>query len=644
MEDELSGYSQDDLIFEVKRLRQRVQVLENDKKIMEEEFAIAQTGSADSAIHTNQDTAKLKDQLYSMRNMLTMYVQKYRVVQTFLELERKTLREIRSEVDSCYDTTKKDVEQKLNLVVKAVQSREYALQKRLQKMTNDLFKEKERKEHLVIEASELKKERNLISKSLENVQKEFAAEKEMMKEHFDRISKKIEDYQQEHAHEVQAMRNEIADKDKAQVELEGNNCKLRKQIKSMQEEHTVLFSKNEELSVALRAHSEDAENWRRVRKTLEEKIAELDNQISDSKTKGDTECEKLKDQIRVLNDQLEKMMANHDALTNDFNSVLAREESLRMELHGNSNDKSDMQRKLRSINEKLKEMEALHSEETAALRDHILEEERKASAVAKELSKEKQRADGAAAELTRAQQAMLAKDGEIKSRDEELNRLRGVVGDLERKVKSFERELSAGESSIASLRSDRDDALASANTLKEALSASAVKVDELECEVQRLQEEVRNLREELSRADHSVLEKLRCQVSEKEVALAEGQEEIAKLKDTIRRECEERTEMMLEMSELRDQIRRLSSLNLRSQSSSSAGVEVAMQTPSRPHYSASATTYENPTSKKSSGVSMLKQLSTDGGSSMTDSSWAQKLAKQGTAGINKSKRKSKYRS
>jgi chromosome segregation ATPase len=653
--DDYSDFSLDDLLFEVKRLKQRSQVLEDDKRILQEELDIAKSGSSQAAAGgSNEDRSAMEKNMVHLRSLVTMFSQKYRVVQTFLLLERKALKDVREELDSGLQTVHKDSEQKLALVVKAVQHREYGLQKKLQGLAIELLKEKEKVEKTNAEFAEAMKENNKLVKTLSQTKEDFESERGSMKEHFDRINGKIDAYQEVHAEEVRALQEEIRTKDQAQIDLENKCIQMQKQVEIM----------NLSMSKLKDTHVKQVEE---LEKQCEDHVITINSlrkngiQVDDQLKTMTEDNASLKKKIGVLKEQQEKLLQSHDEVSNDLRSVLAREESLRMELHGTSSDKGDMQRRLKSITDKVHSMEAAHQEEMKGLNGRLEEAGRTIALLEKDLTRENKLIESGKSALNKAQAMITERDGVISVQNEEIDKLKGEESQLriylKERMESMEKELKSSASDILSLRADRDEALERTKTLTADLSSLRLKNDDQEREIEILKQKLHDA-ENVTKVDEDLLRA----IDEKEAKLQECKSEIAGLKDTIRRECEERTEMMIEMSELRDQIRRLSSLNLRSQSSSS-GVDSGQQAGGRDPVvrrddsrTSLASTFHNDTGGSSSankkkGVSMLSQLAAEAGSAapsepggMSDAAWSQRLAKQGSSGVNtKGKRKSQYR-
>jgi hypothetical protein len=125
---------------------------------------------------------------------------------------------------------------------------------------------------------------------------------------------------------------------------------------------------------------------------------------------------------------------------------------------------------------------------------------------------------------------------------------------------------------------------------------------------------------------------LKKKIDELTVNLTEKNSEIEGLKDTIRRECEERTMMIIKMSDMKDQLAKYKKM----------GIDVAVSG----HGRLSNSDYHgDPATTRGlldTNIAVDIVSKTSHAVSEEDMNWAQKLARQSSK-TNKSKRPSKYR-
>ena len=633
-DDELKGMSIDDLCFEVKRLSQKVQVLENDKLILKEEYEIAQAVKDGKTTNNNENT-KLKEELSKCRNTLTTFVTKYKVVKTFLDLERKALADVKIEVEGTTHRLVREMESRMNIFKDTVLARESLLQKRYQKINQELFKAKDMAECYKVELHDVKNDRRVLQKNLDNIEEELTIEKNKLSSQIASITSKIEMYQKEHAKEVKKLNDTMLEKENERKQFEEDLAKWKLTLKLRLDEKLAVDKKLEEMTALLAGEKESNS---KILANERENIKNLENTCSQLRDENSM----LHCRLKTQEEQQSKLLDAHDALQRDFKSILEREKSLRSELSGNSNDKSEMQRKLRSITEKVSTLESDHSRETGELKALIEQKQQLLDSALESREREGVRAENLGQEVKRLEK-VIASDTNNMSGIEE--KLRNAVKDkeaLEKKLEMSEKEMGNMNNSLDGLRRDRDEALNQSLSFQNEMKILRQKLADNEFKLEKMSKQKN---EETSA--YSEIDRLKRELEASENKNEQQFSEICGLKDTVRRECEERTELMIEVSDLKDQIKRLTSRNggpLRSQTS---GIDSSVQ---------ARQVFKSPESGDVA-PGMLRQLtgSLSSNSNLTDPSavtnppvqdrddnWSkQRQTAQQNSG--KSKRKSKYR-
>ena len=153
------------------------------------------------------------------------------------------------------------------------------------------------------------------------------------------------------------------------------------------------------------------------------------------------------------------------------------------------------------------------------------------------------------------------------------NRIAGLEKALEKERERAENDAEGMRGDIQSLRRDRDEATELCRLGQKDNDTLAQRVVVVEKNLATAEGLLRSAREEAAAAAAASSEEVgvAAAMEDLEAAVAAKDEEIDGLKDTIRRECTERTEMLIEMSELRDRMQRggAPSTMLRSQSQES---------------------------------------------------------------------------
>ena len=621
--DEYTDMSQEDMCFEIKRLRQKIQVLENDKMILQEEYEIAQTIQKQGNADEDAEKSSLRESLLRTRQMLDMSTQKFRVTKRFLELEKKTMNEIKTEMNHGLVNAMKDMDTKMNIYKETVLAREEALQKKFQQVRTDLYKAREAQERYKIELHEANKEKRMLQKNLDNVEAELTIEKNKLNSQFESINCKIEQYQKEHADEVKKLKEDIDDKERQRVHFEEELAKWKLTLKLRVEEKMAV---DKELADIKQKYTD---NEKAFSKQLEKEL-DIHKSLEEERNKLMAENDILSGRIKKMELQQTKLLDSHDALQNDFKSLLTREKSLRSELCGNSNDKNEMQRKLQAISNKVSTMEADHEREMNELKLCLEKNQQLLDSALQGREREGVRAGNLAVEVKRLENLLQSNIDSTTTVKQDLQNSKAENERLKSKNSELDGQIKSMEQSFNSLRDDRDDAMNSSKLANEELKRLQQELDEKDNSLKKLQ-----LQKIEKSNSESEISRLKNELLRTEERSEQQNIEILGLKDTVRRECEERTELMIEVSELKDQVKRLHNMHngksMRSQSSggvdSSVQAQHGLKHPETPE------------------PSMLQRIASEKSSTLTDqdAGWV-KHRQSAQNNSNKSKRKSKYRS
>lgn len=132
---------------------------------------------------------------------------------------------------------------------------------------------------------------------------------------------------------------------------------------------------------------------------------------------------------------------------------------------------------------------------------------------------------------------------------EQLSSAAATVGKLNNKMLDYKNEISSSTTTCEQLRQDRDDISEKYNNILIQKGNEDASIATLNIEKNELKREKDNI--EMN------MKKMR---QERDDEILHLKEEILNLKDCVRRECEERTAMIIEMSELRDEVANLNHL------------------------------------------------------------------------------------
>lgn len=226
--------SYEDLEYEVKRLRQKCEVLESNYKIVLEERQIASEIKGSTAVQNERENELLQT-IKKLKALNSMSIQKYNVVQRHLFLEKSALgdmkREMTNNVALVIDTVKHNVTILANKIVENQQKYQSSYDE-MNKALNAM-KDKNHSLQAKLRPYEM---------NAKQYKSEIEKERETMKSYVVSITKKIEMYQLEHAEEVIKLTNEINDKNNYQLEMEQKNKQYEIEMKSLKEQMMQLQS------------------------------------------------------------------------------------------------------------------------------------------------------------------------------------------------------------------------------------------------------------------------------------------------------------------------------------------------------------------------------------------------------------------
>lgn len=140
-------------------------------------------------------------------------------------------------------------------------------------------------------------------------------------------------------------------------------------------------------------------------------------------------------------------------------------------------------------------------------------------------------------------------DRELEKIKEQLSSAAATVEKLNNKMLDYKNEISSSTTTCEQLRQDRDDITEKYNNILIQKGNEDASIATLNIENNELKREKDNI--EMN------MKKMR---QERDDEILHLKEEILNLKDCVRKECEERTAMIIEMSELRDEVANLNHL------------------------------------------------------------------------------------
>lgn len=582
--------STSDLIFELKRMKQKHDILEQNKAIylQEQELKMeSQSNSSDalmvqcnkqsariqqlqsivtslfgkySGMHFNFTDVSLFDHVLfmslcvifitcpavaSLTNMLYTAV----VVLRNIQLERQALSEIRvdclkfgdtymssnfremvvSEMSGMWSAHEKSSKDKLDAANRRVMTLE------TEGMALKVANFEQGSKILTLEG-----ELNSLSKKLSENASHLESENNLLSKHNAEITGKLMDLNYKMEQMETFFRNDLEtvvnEKNAEILAVTSENTALKQQIESL----TGAISKANNDYCILKANNEI---------TLENTVTGLTSKHSKELAGNQTTISNLNEQVANLFELNEKLQA-------DFNGILKREEMLRKERQNDGKDTSDLKSRLFQVQSKLREIEADTNNEISSL--------------SRQLEEANSQCQQARHDCHVAEQASKQLDGLLISSREKVVELTKNLADmqsnLEQMCESLSQELSDEKRKNSShniqmktMQQSNDDFQKRVNQLCSQLESLKAKGKEFDLYKNAAEDEKEVLRSSITelRSENSVLKANSTKVHGEQEKVKSLEKTVAELKMCIHKECEERTDMLIQLSELREEIKRL---------------------------------------------------------------------------------------
>ena len=523
-----SQYSFDDLCFEVKRLRQKCEVLERDKAILEDELKIGNDSKAPNSSSVSMMEDELRKQtefLRSYREKFYILANKYYVVRRHLDLEKKTLREVRDELNAGTQDIMNISKNALHKTVIYYEERENKSQKSYKLL-------KTQYDALNNENNNLKKslEDNLVTtKTLESIISTLESSQLSEK---NQLLNQINELRQNQNNLITSHTEILIQKDQQIQEYDKMNKIMKLQLESLIKNNNIIEIRNNELLQTIQQSDYKT-------KDLLEQNSLLNNQINTQYQKELSDLNNklilLTNQIQCLNQTMNDLENSKMKLQNDYEKLLQNYENLQIEIkEKNTLTENEMQKKFINIKEKMKILENDTSNEIQRLKDLLAEESNRLW------------------ETTRDRDAKIniillseSKCRELQSLNsslqQQISELNVSIGLLERNIESIQFKLEKKEVQLTELQLEKENQMNEFNQLKKVMGDKERTYNSMAEEVSILTFQSKT--KEKKYLDH---------INEFELKITSYENEIRALKQTIHRECEERTELMIELSTLKD--------------------------------------------------------------------------------------------
>jgi hypothetical protein len=501
---------------------------------------------------------------------------KLNLVTRYLEFERNNMNELKSDLDSNIKKIMLD----LSISTKEI-----------------IFKHNNEKDYLNRNITILKKENNILNisnnneiqkyKEIELILNNNNNEKEILNDELLKLNEtiylfelQINDIDLKHNERIDCLNNIIIQKENDKNILNNKYNELMQEFSNYKSNSIDNKLNEKNINEISNLHFKNATLMKDYDNVVDEKN-KIDNLLSNEilhKSDLMNENDDLKDKILKLNDLQNRLLLSNEQLQNDFNSILRREEALRNEIGSNNNNKNDLQGKLRSITEKVKNIEKDHHIEIEKLqieRDNACYSSERYSKLLKELE----------LRCTHFETKLLTSDesnnNKIENVNKELEFNKEIIQTEKLKFDKLNeknslqlKEIKDLNDKLNELRNDRDEINNKLNILNDKSKSYdtdyKLVIKERDSIMSQLNS-IKNDKEKMTnQLNDMILQQDNNQDSEKlNLLLIDKNNEISNLKDCVSRECMERTEMKIEMSEMKDKLLKLSNYSNSNKNNSS---------------------------------------------------------------------------
>ncbi len=570
------GLDDDIELHELQRLQKRVEMFQSENKILESELAMYKNSNAGGSSSTAQELQdNMSRELQQTKVQVAKFAQKYGVINRHLSLERAALEEVRRELSKGHANIQQEVLRNLKQLSGACikfqrEAHVFRDESQANKTLLEEFRETSKVQEQTLTAT--------INELKQNEQKQ--ADKYM-----DACNKSSEWNKREKCYieEIDKLKELLAKKKSKSMVLFETNNELRQQIEANEVQTKALVETNSNLRAELETSASkliEVENrWstenrlvaecksllerdlkaeQSVTAALRADLTELQSSLGNSSGRLqslETENSAQKNDIARLQEKIsasiekqERYMSLNDKLQSDLNSILAREQMLRQEIGSSNLDKAEVQRRLVSIGDKLQTIESEHAAEMQDVNSQLEATQKELIVANAALEKHKDKSGESLQKVKEAEMKYLALVAENLANKKLAEQLEAGAKDATTRAEKAERDIALANTAIDELRNDRDDALERADGIKSENVALKAQVAKLEKDIDILS---RKLKDQPS---PTATAQLRDALALANKQLADKEEDIDGLKETVRRECEERMEKMIEISELKEQL------------------------------------------------------------------------------------------
>ena len=497
-------------------MEKKLQLLERENSILKDELELANTRITQSSLQNEYDEAMkaLSDDMKACRRLNATVGNNLRAIHHKVTLEQFQVTKMKTEVTSHFSEIDTKIKTAFTMIM--LKYHDMILQKDDERTNAVMDKDQEiikLKQNISEIKTSTETERVHMQKRIETITRNITALETTHETEIDLMEKECIALRQtvvdlEHALSVSTITTATTEACKREIEI----------LKQEAQSHRLEMESSKKEMVVLKA-------------LLEKTTSEHDtivNQLRIELEGLNSKCADLQGYLQQSRTQFDKVSTTNETLQADMAAMLQREVSLRNEVGLRAGDKNDLQMRLNSIQEKVKNLEIDHAAEVMELKEQLESSVRekdmavvqttKMTAINKEIS---QRIDEQTLTTKQLQQQMEDAESGFQVKSDKAGKEAAVM----------QRHLGELEASIEALRMDRDAALNKCAALDKAYK------EKQSCAVVALQQDKDELQDKLERLTLLCVQsnEMKKSLALAQQTAAEREEEVFRLKETIRR-------------------------------------------------------------------------------------------------------------
>ena len=552
----------EELLYDIEVLTKRNEMLIRDCKILTDELAIARVTMSDNSNDLEDDFKCLRQKLESSRVLSMKLSLKYDVVTHHLAVERSNLDAIRFEMENGISLVKSCITSGMATILTALKQKES-------------------------EISVMRADKTLFLERFNAHQAAAESEKAALITHINNVAADLENTKQLASQEAESLLIKLQKSEKERLILLGQQADTlnalipsQKEIQKLSKELSDLRDDAKLMKAKLEIESSENIKLREVNEDLKISVQLGVNQLKNSSEEIQNEkdkCIEMHLALEAAQSELRKAIFDKDCLQSQMTSLLRKEDLKKKDIGVSGESKQNMENRLLIIQNKVRTIEREHLMKMSELEAKLVESEVSKSVL---LDLQLQSVQGNC-DLERRVQGLLLGNADLTQQIRDIqdqskiteNSSNDTIQKLISELSRRKSELEESEKILLILRADRENDSKEHNKNNHLLTSRINNAEKLLKEMTGENEFLRIHVEKLN-STHSVHSENELKEIKKSLQLAqqtatEKENEVFNLKEIIRRECEERIQNKLVITDLQQRLM----CNSESLNGSSFGIE-----------------------------------------------------------------------